>query len=135
MIEEDIVSEELNYNMGFGEMLALLKFGAKFVKKERTGLSLTKKPNNVLEFDENIAILSSQIGQNTLKKACSLKYFGDMGVNKDGKYFPHSGNYFFFKGKIEPQFSPLFLFQGIHGKDILGSPIYLAIESIAGLKL
>ncbi|VVB85515.1 Uncharacterised protein [uncultured archaeon] len=178
LVEEEIVTKEKNFNMGLGEILTLFKFGAKFDKKERTGLSVTKKPNElskleklikkiilngnvlnlnnepptnlrnmgltfctyvgnfkVLEYDKNIAILSSQLEKNRLQLACSLKYFSDMGVSRDGEYLPHSGNYFFFKGTVKPLFSTLFLYQGIDGNDILGSPIYLAMEPIDGLKL
>lgn len=173
--EDKILSKDKNYNMGFGDILQLLKLGANFDKKERTGSSVIKKPNElfhlkelinkiilsekvvnlnkevpnnfdrnlctyfgrfkVLRFDKNIAILSSQMEHYTLKMACSLKYFSDMGISINGEYFPHSGNYFFFNGDIEPLFSTLFLYQDRKENEIMGSPIYLAMTPTENLKI
>lgn len=90
---------------------------------------------NVVKYDENYAHLQSNITESiSLLLICSLKYFSDVGV-RDGNYTPHSGNYMFFSGRINPTFKTVVVIQDYRERQIIGSPLFLALEPIGKLHI
>jgi hypothetical protein len=88
-----------------------------------------KGPNNG-SLVSNICIVTSAIGEYTLNLACSYKYFSDMGgawneERKEWDVSPHSGNYNFFEGESDAWWESLLFINGITGKTIMGTPLFL----------
>lgn len=84
--------------------------------------------------------LVSKCGSYTLNLACSLKYFSDMGMSgthKPGAYWigPHSGNYFFFDGRVPAWFDTLIFLNGVNGKNIYGTPLFLVTGADRTLRI
>ncbi len=85
----------------------------------------------------DIAILHTRTQNGTeLELACSMKYFTDMGESRkivgkdcsDDDFFevhPHSGNYYFFKGKIKGTFEAIIVLLGSKDGVLYGSPLAL----------
>ena len=70
-----------------------------------------------------------------IKLTCSLKYFSDLGLGREGKYIPHSGNSGFFSGAVRPRFKTLIVIQNISNGDISGTPLYLAMKPMHDLSI
>jgi hypothetical protein len=62
--------------------------------------------------------------------ACSFKYFSDMGGSWDSErnewwVSPHSGNHYFFEGEVDVWFDTLIFLNGVRGRSIYGTPLFL----------
>jgi len=78
----------------------------------------------------NICIICSEVEEFTLRLACSYKYFSEMGGSwnerdREWDVHPHSGNYHFFNAEVDTWLDAVVLVNGIRGKTILGTPLFL----------
>jgi len=87
----------------------------------------------------DIFTLSSVIGKYTLKITCSMKYFSEISLRPDGKggfnVIPNSFTKGFFSGSVSIHFRGLIFVLDKVQNDIIGSPLYLMLESTTGLDL
>ena len=116
---------------------ALGKLGDDIVISKRLLIDPARKENAFAEKDpykrsvvSDICIVTSIIGDYTLNLACSYKYFSDMGGSsneeaKEWDVIPHSGNHHFFQGDTDAWWESLLFINGITGKTIMGSPLFL----------
>jgi hypothetical protein len=96
-------------------------------------------PNNG-SLVSDLCIVTSEVSDYTLSLACSFKYFSDMGGNwdegnREWRVHPHSGNYHFFEGHCDAWFDSLIFINGIRGKTIMGTPLFLVYEADPSLRL
>lgn len=88
----------------------------------------------------DIALLVSLCGDYTISLACSYKYFSEMGGSwservKEWHVGPHSGNHQFFEGDIHAFLEGLLFVNGVRGKTIYASPLFLNYAIQDGLHL
>lgn len=96
-------------------------------------------PNNG-SLVSNMCIISSNAFAFTLELACSYKYFSDMGgewreSDKEWAVVPHSGNHFFFNGESTSRFESLLFINGIRGRTIFGTPLFLTYSRHSSLAI
>lgn len=87
-----------------------------------------------------MAIVASRMHNYELRLYCSMKYFSDMGGHQDanGEWYatPHSMNFAFFSDeKPEYYFKSLFFITSVKEQLILGSPLYLILNSREDISL
>jgi hypothetical protein len=88
-----------------------------------------------------MAIISSRVGDRTLRQYCSLKYFSDMDLketqNGELEAHPHSLNFPFFQKDSGISYGMIsFLFvTGVRDMTIFGSPICMILDSRKGIPL
>jgi hypothetical protein len=78
----------------------------------------------------DMCIICSEVEEFTLRLACSYKYFSEMGGSWDERdqewdVHPHSGNTHFFNGEVDTWLEALVFINGIRGKTILGTPLFV----------
>jgi hypothetical protein len=90
-----------------------------------------------------ICILRGEANGFQISLSCSLKYFGDMGMElrtdssggRVAEIVPHSGNYFFFDGKMPCAFDAYFFVSHVAPGAIYGSPlVMIQAETLARMQ-
>jgi hypothetical protein len=106
--------------------------------REENALKESSPNNGSLVSD--MCVVTSELAEYTLSLACSFKYFSDMGGSWDERarewhVHPHSGNYHFFNGDCDAWFDSLIFINGMRGKTIMGTPLFLVYATNPSLRL
>jgi hypothetical protein len=116
---------------------ALARSGDEIVISKSLLLEPGRQENSFREVGPNrgqlvsdMCIVCSEVEGFTLRLACSYKYFSEMGGSwhehdHEWDVHPHSGNHHFFNGEVDTWLDAVVFVNGIRGKTILGTPLFL----------